>query len=341
MDKAELKDALLGDARQLFTGESEEEIGLLWSLSSDTGEPKEVRKKAKKVLYVLRSKGIDVDSMKPETTVAETPKQEGGTVEQAMLSLPDTAGRNLLFVSIADPKTLSLDIHQFLISRSLGIQNHRVRSMSRRSLEREVEQKGDFFPVPVSYASYRLSRALKNTPDNTKSKMETRIRRLNIREIDIAGEKDEGVEGRGGIMNHPVLGLVSHALSQIVTPAEEKRLFSEKEIGRLLLPEEDVNQYREKVEEAKGSRLIIDNKSPQQRVEQTIDRFCTVYFTPERREALCERLFDIALFFHHKGEKEYTRILVHYGESVLNRTFEIKKHPIVQFLTYRAFLMKG
>ena len=337
MDKAELKDALLRDARQLFTGESEEEIGLLWSLSSDTGEPKEVRKKAKKVLYVLRSKGIDVDSMKPETTVAETPKQEGGTVEQAMLSLPDTAGRNLLFVSIADPKTLSLDIHQFLISRSLGIQDHRVRSGSRRSLEREVEQKVDFFPVPATYAFYRLGRALENTPDNEKSKMAARIQRLNIRDI----ETDEGVEDRGGQMNHPVLGLVSHAQSQIQVPFEEKRLFSEKEIGRLLLPEEDVHQYREKIGEAKGSRLIIDNKSPQQRVEETIDRFCTVYFTPERREALCERLFDIALFFHHKGEKEYTQILVHYGESLLSRTLEIKKHPVVQFLTYRAFLMKG
>jgi len=337
MDKAELKDALLGDRRQRFTGESEEEIGLLWSLSSDTGEPKEVRKKAKKVLYVLRSKGIDVDSMKPETTVAETPKQEGGTVEQTMLSLPDTAGRNLLFVSIANPKTLSLDIHQFLISRSLGIQDHRVRSGSRRSLEREVEQRGDFFPVPASYAFYRLGRALENTPDNEKSKMAARIRRLNIHEIDIPEEPDEGVEG----MNHPVLGLVSHALSQIQVPSEEKRLFSEKEIGRIALPEEDVHEYREKIGEAKGSRLIIDNKSPQQRVEQTIDRFCTVYFTQKRREALCERLFDIALFFHHKGEKEYTQILVHYGESLLNRTFEIKKHPVVQFLTYRAFLMKG
>lgn len=224
MDKAELKDALLRDARQLFTGENEEEIGLLWSLSSDTGEPKEVRKKAKKVLYVLRSKGIDVDSMKPETTVAETPKQEGGTVEQAMLSLPDTAGRNLLFVSIADPKTLSLDIHQFLISRSLGIQDHRVRSGSRRSLEREVEQKVDFFPVPATYAFYRLGRALENTPDNEKSKMAARIRRLNIREI----ETDEGVEDRGGQMNHPVLGLVSHAQSQIQVPSEEKRLFPRK-----------------------------------------------------------------------------------------------------------------
>ena len=337
MDKAELKDALLGDRRQRFTGESEEEIGLLWSLASDTEEPKEVRKKAKKVLYVLRSKGIDVDSMKPETTVAETPKQEGGTVEQAMLSLPDTAGRNLLFVSIVDPKTLSLDIHQFLISRSLGIQDHRVRSGSRRSLEREVEQKGDFFPIRAAYAFYRLGRALENTPDNEKSKMAARIRRLNIREI----ETDEGVEDRDGQMNHPVLGLVSHALSQIAMPSEEKRLFSEKEIGRLLLPEEDVHQYREKIGEAKGSRLIIDNKSPQQRVEETIDRFCTVYFTPERREALCERLFDIALFFHHKGEKEYTQILVHYGESLLSRILEIKKHPVVQFLTYRAFLMKG
>jgi hypothetical protein len=333
MDKAELKDALLGDARRLFTGESEEEIGLLWSLSSDTGEPKEVRKKAKKMLYMLRSKGIDVDSMKPETTVAETQKQEGGAVELAMLSLPDTAGRNLLFVSIADPKTLSLDIHQFLISRSLGIQDHRVRSGSRRSLEREVEQKGDFFPVPAAYAIYRLRMALENTPDNEKSKMAARVRRLNIREI----ETDEGVEG----MNHPVLGLVSQALSQIQVPSEEKRLFSEKEIGRIALPEEDVHQYREKIGEAKSSRLIIDNKSPQQRVEETIDRFCAVYFTQKRREALCERLFDTALYFHHKGEKEYTQILVRYGESLLNRTLEIKKHPVVQFLTYRAFLMKG
>jgi len=295
MEKRELKEALLRDRKEHIAVESEKDIGHLWSLASDEGESKDVRKRAKRALYVLRSKGIDVDSVKPKMKSAALPKDREGTVELAMLSLPDSGGRNLLIVSITDTKTLALQTHDFLIDRLMGIGDHRVRSMSRRTLEKELENSGEFFPVPVTYALYRLARALSITPDKEKKRVADRIGgRLNIGS---AGEEEK----------HPVLDLVSATTSRIATPTEEKRLFSEKELARIMLPEDDVREYREKIEEAMKSRLILGNKNPQQ---------------------------------SHRGEKEYTRILVDYGEGLLSATVDIKKHPFVQFLTYRAFRMK-
>jgi hypothetical protein len=328
MDRGEMKERLTSGETEPILGGSGDDIGLLWSLASDPEESKELRKRAKRALYILRSKGIDVDGAKPKMVSSGPTEQAKETVERAMLSLPDSGGRNLLILAATDQKTLSLVVYDFLIDLIEGILDHRVRQMRRRALERVLEDSGEYFPVPVDYAFYRLKRALQMTPSKVAKRISSR---LNL----------DAVSRDCGEVQHPALGLVPATLSRIATPTEEKRLFSEKEIGRLVLPEDEVHEYSEQIEEAMKSRLIIGNRNPQQRVEQIIDRFCTVYFTEEKRRALREMLLDIALFFHHKGESEYTRILVDYGEGLLRKVVDIKSHPVVQFLTYRAFLMKG
>jgi hypothetical protein len=333
MDAEQLRHALLNDDMKPATGGDEETVLLLWALAEDMGEQKTIRKKAKRALYLLRSKGVDVDGVKPLRREKPSPRDTRKTVETAALSLPDSGCRSVISIAAADTKTLGFDAHDFLISVSFGITGHRVRPVAKhtlmRALIKEHESSMEFFEVPAEYALFRLRHVISLSPEKERE--------------DLAALIDGFSAGEAGGMDpeHPVLALLSRHVSHIAAPDEEKNLFTEREIQRISLPEDSTDGFRSLIEEAKNSRLILENRTPKQRVSDTVSRFCAFYFTPLRRRAFRDMLLDVAFYYFRYDRVGYARILHIYAEGFLNPALDIRQHPFVQYLTYKAFLMKG
>jgi hypothetical protein len=327
MEKEELKSIILDAPGKLLhnlkdRAQANRIIRQLWEIAASKEESKEIKKAVKKALYALRSSGVNVDIQKPQKEIQKK-RDYPDEIDQAMLSLPDSKDKFMLIISTPNRKTLSLDIHQILLDSRDGILDYRVEGMSRRSFEKLKTESEDFVPVPTPYALGRLHRVMKRSPEN-------KLKRI----PEILKEKKQEVE-------HPILGLLGTTVSRILTPSEEMKIFSERALQRITLSASEVEPFMEQIEEAKASRLIIDNMSPEQRVEDIIERFCRVYFTEERRDMYREYLFDIALYYYYNEKEHYAKILVEYGKKLMTMRDDIMAHPFVQFLIYKDIIRRG
>lgn len=331
MEPVDLKDLIMRSPQSVLGfldngAQKETTIKMLWNFASDKRESKIVRKSAKKALYIVRSKGIDTDRFKPDIEVIKSEEKTENTIHSALLSLPDSHGKNLLVISITNTKTLSLDIYQFIISSEYGMQDYKVMQMSKKSLERFMDQNRDFFPIPSKYALFRLNKAFKISDEKKV------LKRKKVPDILYIGNDKE--------VTPPVLALISTSISHILTPNEEKQLFKMRELMRISLPKDKVEEYKKEIETAKKSRLILENKSPQERATGIIDRFCFTYFTKEKRDIYREILLDIALYYHYREHREYSRILIDYANRLIDMNIDIREHPLIQFLIYKEFLVE-
>ena len=134
-----------------------------------------------------------------------------------------------------------------------------------------------------------------------------------------------------------MLDLVEVRISRLFNPEYEKQLFQIPEVAGLSLPPEDMREFREEIDAARKSTLILYGKSPDERISQVLERLFSAYFTPERRALYRELLLDIALLLHGRGQTEYARLLVDYAVRLVGAAFSAREHPFLRFLVYREF----
>ncbi len=332
MNRAELKEIIGKDPGKLFErldalGEDEDErrkvIEQVWELSGGD-EPKAVRKSARKTLYMLRSRGVDVDGHRPALEVKVPEVGDEPTLLEPLLSMPDSFGSSLLIIPLLKKVSGKIEIFQFAIHREKGVVKYQKHAGSKKYLQKLHEKTPDLFPVPVDYALFRLQGALEKT-DRAK--------------LSGLSELPGLLTERGsGEVPHPVLSLIPARVSRIHSPDEERRFLEMPEVGIMMLPEEDFEEFRKQIEEAKKSRLVIGNRNPEERVEEIVERFCVTYFTGEKLELFRERLFDIALAYHHRGLKDQGRLLVSYAQRLLEARQSHLEHPLLKYLVYRSLL---
>lgn len=328
MEKRDLKELLLHDPAEIAKVTEGEElqyiVRMLWAVSLDGGESKSIRKAAKKTLYVLRSKGINVDNYREKKTGAI--KEEGieHSIQKSLLSLPDSTGSYLQLFTLSESPASALYLYRFLIQQGYGIQKYSREKTSGKLIQKFEAQNPGFFHVPEKYALYKLDRALKDTdaqkisglhslPDVFRYTGETEVR-------------------------HPVLDLVPARISRVLHPEEEKNLFKMREVAALSLPEEDMKEYKEEILVAKKSKLILDGKNPGERVKDVIERVYTSYFTIEKKRFYRELLLDLALYYYGREMEAFTRILIDYADRLMNTQLHLREHPFFNFLVYKEFL---
>lgn len=297
-------------------------IEQLWEASQSRGSGKAIQKSAKKVLYMLRSGGIDVDRYKPVRRRDSVDRGERLEIDSALLSIPDGLGNSQLIIALAEGGGSSLTLYRFVVNSLRGVLQFSRTGGSRKLLHR-VQEDGVLFPVSYEYARYRLGQALDKTDRERVSGLSMLPALL---------------EGNGGQVEHPVRAMMGTQISRIVSPAEERKLFSLAEIGGMVLPEDDVAEIKKQVSEARESRLVLANKTPEERVREIVNRFYKTYFSRERLEDLSNRLLDTALAFHHRGMPDVVRLLADYADSLLSPAMVPDKHPLLNFLVYKAFM---
>jgi hypothetical protein len=297
-------------------------VAQLWEASQSRAAGKAFQKAAKKALYTLRSSGVDVDRYRPERERDGEENVDRLEVAEALLSEPDGFGNSQLVIALTDSAGSSLTLYRFVINALRGVLQFSRTGASRKAFHRAREE-GAFFPVSAEYARFRLSKALEKTDRERISGLSALPPLL---------------EGAGEPVVHPVREIPEARLSRIITPEEEKRIFSVPEVGGMMLPEEDVAETRKQIAEARASRLVLANKTPEERMQAILLRFYRTYFTPERLDDLSTRLLDVAAALHHRGARGITRLLVHYADSLRSPALVPEKHPLLNFLAYRAFM---
>ncbi|MFW6181194.1 MAG: hypothetical protein ACOC8N_05545 [Spirochaetota bacterium] len=334
-DPASVAAAIAGAEEGSAPGEGG--VSLLWELSADAGEPRQVKKAAKKALYLLRSRGVDVDRYRPRP---EPSVRRGGVAPEAgaggatrlqvfssLLSIPDSSLANVLVLPVGRSEDQAYEVY-FVEEVEAGVRQVSSGRGNRRQVERFARENPRFLPVEPGYALSRLGRALARTENPGPG----------LRSLPpvLRDAEDRGLP-------HPVLEEARGALSRVIDPELEKQLFFREEVGWLELPDEEVSGYREQVRQARSSRLIIGNLTPEQRVEAVEERFYRAYFTPRRLEHLCVQLMDLALYFHRRGEPSFTGLLLEYAEGLRRVQASLSPdaasgHPFLQYLVYRSLI---
>ena len=317
-----------GPAQLLELAGGEEQarvIELLWGLALDDEEPKTARKAAKKALYMLKSRGVDVEKLRPVETAPKASKERGGTLSASYLSLPDSSMSALLLFVLSGERAVSSTLYQAVVHPERGITKFSSQRTSGKQLEKYLEQNPEVFQVPVEYALFRFKGALKRSDPKSVSGLDS-----------LPGPmREQGAEE----VPHPVLALIGPQVSRILHPDEERNLFGTQEVARLALVGDEVPIYRERVREARQSRLIVANRNPEERISDVIDGFVAAHFTADRREAYSTVLFDIALYFARAGRRDEAKVLVDYGRGLRAVGPSLKDHPVVRFLVYKEFLL--
>ncbi|MFW6138438.1 MAG: hypothetical protein ACOC7U_04615 [Spirochaetota bacterium] len=330
MERTELKQAITRDPSSVLerlksSGEKEKTIQELWTLSLSSKEDRRVKKSARKALYILRSGGFDVDGLKPQPEQKHAAAKTEPTLHSALISVPDSRGDYMLMVALENPATLALDLFRFLVDRHRGIKRFDREQVSHRIMER-MGRNPDVIEVPPHYGLFRLNRALEKTDRE-------RVSGLDRLSGVLAAEAAQEAE-------HPVLESMGGSVSQLLRPGDENKLFKIQEVTRLTLPDEEVQEYKKKIEEARKSRLIVENKTPQEREKDIIEKFYKFYFTMEKRRDYREILLDTALYYLKNGEQDPARILVEYANRLLSPALSPSDHPLISYLVNRTFGQK-
>ncbi len=331
MDEATVQSLLSQNPRSLLkrmrgAAERQEIVQKFWEISVDERMARSAQKSAKKALYIFRSAGIDIDQFRPSAKKPKGKGEDEHTIDSCFLSIPDGLGRSELIISLMNQRSSSLVQYRFIINNLRGVLGYSQNPGSKKSLQKLIRQNDNFFSIPASYAIFRLHRALQRTDYERVSGLGSLPRSL----------RDDGEES----VEHPVRKLVPARISRILTPDEESNLFKMGELGTMRLPEEDIRDVRSHINEAKNSKLVLQNRTPTQRVQEIVKGFNTTYFTPERLDDLATRLLDLALINYYRDQSSQARLLIEYADRLRSPKLVAEQHPLLNYLVYKAFSLR-
>ncbi len=330
MTEDQLKEIILRDPKAVFSaaegGELSMVLGQLWKCALDSSQPKLLRKAAKKALYVLHSRGIDVDEARPERQEKSAAVKPTYQIGECVVSIPDSQWNSLVVFSLLETSTSSLKAARFTVNPVRGLVAYTLQQSAKKQFSRIAQDTPGLFHAPEPYALYKLNTALKNTDGKELS---------GISSLPDVLRKEDPQPPR-----HPMLDLIPSQLTRLVKPDEEKALFQQKEIVSLSLPPEDMREFKEEIERAKRSTLILQGKSPQERVNDVIEKVFTFYFTPEKRALYSEAILDLALYFFKTERESFARLLVDYAGNLNTPSSNLQRNPFVNFLLYKEFFME-
>jgi len=330
MTEDQLKEIIIHDPKAVVRaaegGELNTVCARLWKCALDSSEPKLLRKAAKKALYVLHSRGIDVDKARPERQEKSKALKPAYQISESVLSIPDSQWNSLVTFSLIDTSASSLTAARFTVNPVRGLVTYTLQQSAKKQFSRLLQDTPGLFPAPAPYALHKLNTALKN-PNSTKIS-------------GISSLPDVLLKEDPGAVRHPVLEKIPAQLTRLVQPDEEKALFQQKEIVSLFLPPEDMREFKEEIEKAKRSTLILQGKSPQERVNDVIENVFTFYFTPDKRALYSEAILDLAFYFIKTGRESFARLLVDYAGQLHTPASDLRRNPFVTFLLYKEFFME-
>ena len=306
-------------------------IGDLWKILKESRD-KKLKKACKKVIYILKSEGIDVDNLtskiednfdkkfKKDTNVDV--KEGMKELYKAFIYIPDSLGNSRVLISFYNRDKANYKLIDIIYNMDEGIKQYGEQKVSKNAIKKIIENESELVEVSPEFVLNRLSNIIEST--NTQDKVSEDIKEY---------IKDSGIEV------HPVLSIYRTSIAGIISTEEEKELFSRPELARLMIPDKYVKGYKDEIIQAQNSILIVNNMTPQERISQIINRFIQFYFTPYRLSMYKALLLDIALYLHSLGESIFAKRTIYYAEELVKPMVNINNHPLVKLLIYKSFFI--
>ncbi len=329
-DKSVIQDKLLSNPSKLATEileskEPSEYIRTLWDIINKS-DNKKLKKSAKKVFYILKSRGINPDSFRTEEKQEKKDSTTTTNIQfyRSLLFIPDSFFNSRVITTYYRENTGNYELLDIIYNFEEGIKKIQSGKISKKGIERIRESEKESVEIPSDFALYRLKTVVENT--KTDNKLPDIIR-------------SHILEAKTAI--HPVLKIYPTVLSNIVSSEEINRLFTRPEIQRFIIPENELTNYKKEIDNAKKNILIINNKTPEEKIKDTVSRFISNYFNRKRLYMFRELLLDISLYLNKLEEKTLSKWLIMYAENLINPKTNISEHPLIQFLIYKHLLVNG
>jgi hypothetical protein len=263
---------------------------------------KEIKREARRSLFKLAQRGMGIPRAEQTRAAAPRPALKLGPEIEGYISSVDGPGVRLVW--LAKPQAASgLQLFQGMVSDRVGLARVNGSFVKRKELRERAqtikESHGvSMIPVPWEYAD----RMLYEGYDKAKALGQ--------------GETEHFLSLRS-VFNplkpkpapHPVYDRLSAESAQTEVWRERSRLvLDEPEFRFWILDQDWTKPYLERVEEAQGSRLVLNEAQKEERFSAIVRDAAREIFTGETGRIFTRRMEDMALYLLETGREEPAKL---------------------------------
>jgi hypothetical protein len=263
---------------------------------------KALKKEIRRSLFKLSQKGLAVPEARTADSTGATPLMKAGSDIEAYMSAVDGAGGRLLWI-IKPQVGHGLQTIQAMVSDREGllrVGGAQIRRKELRTMTREIKDKHGIkmISLPWEYADQTLYEAYEKAKSLGRSGFE------NFHELRAgiaAGKpKQEG---------HPIYRRLNADVVDGGSWREQsRRLLDEPELRLWFLDEDWVTPYLSQLDEAKSSRLVLNQVQKEERLAGIVRDAVKAFCAGEIGAVLRRRMEDMALYFLETGREDAARL---------------------------------
>jgi hypothetical protein len=263
---------------------------------------KMLKKEIRRSLFKLSQKGLAVPEARTSASTSVISLLKSPSDIEAYMSAVDGAGGRLLWI-VRPQAGHGLQTIQAMLSDREGllrVAGAHIRRKELRNMTREIKEKHgiEMISLPWEYADQTLYAAYEKTKTQGRSGFE------NFHEL-----RAGIASGKPRQQEHPIYRRFN---PDIVTGGswreQSRRLLEEPELRFWFLDEDWVMPYLSQLEEAKSSRLVLNQVQKEERLAGIVRDAVKAFCAGEIGAVLQRRMEDMALYFLETGRDDAARL---------------------------------
>jgi hypothetical protein len=263
---------------------------------------KVLKKEIRRALFKLSQKGLTVPEAKTSGSTGVTSLLKSGSDIEAYMSAVDGTGGRLLWI-VKPQAGHGLQTIQAMVSDREGllrIGGAQIRRKELRNMAREIKDKHDIemISLPWEYADQMLYAGYEKAKAQGRSGFE------NFHEL-----RAGIAAGKPKQQKHPIYRRLNPDTVTTGSWREQSRgLLEEPQLRFWFLDEDWVTPYLSQLEEAKSSRLVLNQVQKEERLAGIVRDAVKAFCAGEIGAVLQRRMEDMALYFFETGRDEAAQL---------------------------------
>ncbi len=263
---------------------------------------KEIKREARRSLFKLAQRGMNIPRAEETRAAAPRPAFKLGPEIEGYISSVDGPGVRLVWLTKPQAES-GLQLFQGMVSDRVGLAHVSGSFVKRKELRERAqtikESHGvSMIPVPWEYADRMLYEGYEKAKALGQGETE---HFLSLRSV-FNPLKPKPAP-------HPVYDRLSAESAQAeVWRERSRRLLDEPEFRLWILDEDWMKPYLERVEEAQGSRLVLNEAQKEERFSAIVRDAAREIFTGETGRIFTRRMEDMALYLLETGREESAKL---------------------------------
>jgi hypothetical protein len=263
---------------------------------------KEIKREARRSLFKLAQRGMNIPRAEETRAAAPRPAFKLGPEIEGYISSVDGPGVRLVWLTKPQAES-GLQLFQGMVSDRVGLAHVSGSFVKRKELRERAqtikESHGvSMIPVPWEYADRMLYEGYEKAKALGQGETE---HFLSLRSV-FNPLKPKPAP-------HPVYDRLSAESAQAeVWRERSRRLLDEPEFRLWILDEDWMKPYLERVEEAQGSRLVLNEAQKEERFSAIVRNAAREIFTGETGRIFTRRMEDMALYLLETGREESAKL---------------------------------